>query len=351
MNIRLYRIFVMAWVAFAICVGCQSGPKISPDTAAVVNQTTIKNSDVEKIYQNRLKQSAQPLSPEEILTLRLTILSQLISDEMLMQRAAIDKLTASDEEVNVRFNDFKKDFTEEKFQQFLKDQGVTVDEIKKEIRKSATIEKLYNKEITSKISVTEAEINEYFARNKGNYNLPESWHVQHILVTPFADSQINNAKGDDAKTDEAARQKVISLLKQLQSGMDFAILARDYSEDSSSAQAGGDLRLLSAQQLEAIDPKFRQAVQSLKVGETFQGPVTTKYGYHLVKLTEKEAGGQRELSDPKVQADIRQIIFNRKEALLKNAYLDVVRNETNIKNLMAQKVLSDLGVLSKPGAK
>jgi len=268
-----------------------------------------------------------------------------------MQRAALDKLTASDEEVNVRFNNFKKDFTEEKFQQFLKDQGVTVDDLKKEIRKSATIEKLYNKEITSKISVTEAEINEYFIRNKGNYNLPESWHVQHILVTPFPDSQITNGKGDDAKTDEAARQKVISLLKQLQSGVDFALLARDYSEDSSSAQAGGDLRLLSVQQLEAIDPRFRQVVQNLKVGEMYPGPVTTKYGYHLVKLVEKEAGGQHELTDPKVQADIRQIIFNRKEALLKNAYLDVVRNETTIKNLMAQKVLSDVGVLSRSGAK
>ncbi len=102
--------------------------------------------------------------------------------------------------------------------------------------------------------------------------MPESWHVQHILVTPFAEPQISNGKGDDAKTDEAARQKVISLLKQLQSGMDFAILARDYSEDSTSAQSGGDLRLLSAQQLETIDPRFRQAVQSLKVGETFRIP-------------------------------------------------------------------------------
>ena len=87
------------------------------------------------------------------------------------------------------------------------------------------------------------------------------------------------------------------------------------------------------------------------MGETYPGPVTTKYGYHLVKLVEKEAGGQHELADPKVQADIRQIIFNRKETLLKNAYLDVVRNETTIKNLMAQKVLSDVGVLSKSGAK
>lgn len=320
---------------------CQPAPKPGPDTAAIVNQTSIKNSEVEKIYRNRLKQAGQTPSPEEASTLRLNILTQMVNDEMLMQRAAADKLIASDDEVNVKFTEFKKDYTEEQFQQFLKDQGVTVDDIKKEIRKSATIEKLYNKEITSKISVSDGEITDYFSKNRANYNLPESWHVLHLLVTPFPDPQIANARNDDAKSDEAARQKVTGLLKRILSGEDFAVIARDYSEDSSSAQAGGDLRLLSLQQLDAIDPRFRQAVQSLKVGETFASPVPTKYGYHLVKLIEKEAGGQHELTDPKVQADIRQIIFNRKETLLKTAYLEAVRNQTVVKNLLAQKILSD----------
>jgi len=320
---------------------CQSGPKTGPDTAAIVNQTEIKNAEVEKVYQNRLKQGGQTPSPEEASTLRLNILSQMINDEMLMQRAGVDKLVANDDEVNVKFTEFKKDYTEEKFQQFLKDQGVIAEDIKKEIRKSATIEKLYNKEITSKISVSEGEIKDFFARNKANYNLPESWHVLHLLVTPFPDSQITNARNDDAKTDEQARQKVIGLLKRILSGEDFSIVARDYSEDSSSAQSGGDLRLLNVQQLDAIDPRFRQAVQSLKVGETFSSPIPTKYGYHLVKLIEKEAGGQHELTDPKVQADTRQAIFNRKETLLKTAYLEAVRNQTIVKNLLAQKILSD----------
>jgi peptidyl-prolyl cis-trans isomerase SurA len=320
---------------------CQSGPKAGPDTAAIINRTEIKNAEVEKVYQNRLKQGGQTPSAEEASTLRLNILSQMINDEMLMQRAAADKLVATDDEVNVKFTEFKKDYTEEKFQQFLKDQGVTAEDIKKEIRKSATIEKLYNKEITSKISVSEGEIKDFFAKNKANYNLPESWHVLHLLVTPFPDSQITNSRNDDAKTDEAARQKVMGLLKRILSGEDFSIVARDYSEDSSSAQSGGDLRLLNLQQLDAIDPRFRQAVQSLKVGETFSSPVPTKYGYHLVKLIEKEAGGQHELTDPKVQADTRQAIFNRKETLLKTAYLEAVRNQTIVKNLLAQKILSD----------
>ncbi len=334
-----------------ICAACQTSPKIRADTAALVNQSEIKNSEVERAYQNRIKQASQPPSPEEAATLRLNILGQLITDEMLMQRASNDKLTASDDEVNVKFTDFKKDYTEEKFLQFLKEQGLTVEDVKKELRKNATIEKLYNKEITSKISVGDGEIKDYFAKNRANYNLPESWHVLHILVTPFSDSQITNAKGDDAKTDEAARQKVMSLLRRIQGGEDFAILARDYSEDSSSAQVGGDLRLLSLQQLEAIDPRFRQAVQTLKVGETFPSPIATKYGYHLVKLIEKELGGQHELTDPKVQADIRQTLFNRKETFLKTAYLEVVHNEATVKNILAQKYLAEPGTVGSASGK
>jgi len=338
---------VTVGIAFLMAGGCKSSPKMSPDTAAIVNQSEIKISQVEKIYHSRMKQAGQTPAPEEASTIKLNILSQLINDEIMMQRAAKDNLTATEAEVSTKFTEFKKSYSEEKFQQFLKDQDLSADEIRKELIKNATIEKLYNKEITSKITVTDGEINEYFNKNKANYNLPESWHVLHILVTPFPDPQLNNAKGDDAKSPEEARRKVLDLLRRISSGEDFATVARDYSEDSSSAPAGGDLRLLSAQQLEAIDPNFRKVVQSLKPGETFPNPIPTKYGYHIVKMVEKEAGGQHELTDPKVQSDIRQTIFNRKETLLKTAYLEVVRNEASIKNLFAQKILENAGELSQ----
>ena len=130
----------------------------------------------------------------------------------------------------------------------------------------------------------------------------------------------------------------------------FAIVARDHSEDPTSAPNGGDLRLLSQQQLESIDPRFRQVVQSLRPGETFPSPVPTKYGYHIIKLLEKEAGGQHDLTDPKVQSDTRQIIFNRKETLLKTAYLEVVRNEADVQNLLAKKILDEIGRSSRPAA-
>lgn len=338
-------IVVIAGAAALLAASCKTGPKISGDTAAIVNQSEVKTSEVDKVFHNRIKQTSPNPVAEEASTLKLNILSQLIMDQILMERAAKDNLTATEAEVNAKFTDFKKDYTEEKFQQFLKDQGVSADDIKKELIKNATIEKLYNKEITSKISVTESEISDYFNKNRSSFNLPERWHVLHILVTPWADPQINNSKHDDAKTNEEARQKIQNILRRILGGEDFATVARDYSEDSSTAPIGGDLRLLSAEQLDALDPKsaFVKAVQSLKPGETLPSVVVTKYGYHVIKLLEREAGGQHELSDPKVQSDVRQLVFGRKEALLKAAFLEVVRNEATVRNVLAEKILVEAG--------
>jgi peptidyl-prolyl cis-trans isomerase SurA len=333
---------------------CKSAPKVTAETAAIVNKKEIRIAEVEKLFQNRIKTANQNPSPsaEEAQTLRLEILRQLINDEILMQRAAKDNLEATEAEINTKFTDFKKNFTEEKFQQFLKDQGVTVEDIRNELKKNSTIEKLYNKEITSKITVTEAEIAEYYSKNKQAYNVPDTWHVQHILVTPSPDQQVSNAKGDDAKTNEDAQKKVLSLLSQIQQGTDFPTLARDYSEDAQSAPAGGDLQFLSGPQMEQLaGPAFRQVVQNLKPGETFGKIVTTQYGYHIIKVLAKEPAGQRELNDPRVQADVRQNIFGRRENLLKTAYLDAIRNAAAVNNVLAQKILDDMGKTSSPAGK
>jgi peptidyl-prolyl cis-trans isomerase SurA len=334
------------------CLSCKFGPKITPETAAIVNKKEIKMADIEKVYQNRIKQSKPPGSPEESQTLRLAILQQLISDEILMQRAAKDNLEATEAEVSTKFTDFKKNFTEERFQQWLKEQSITADDIRTELKKNSTIEKLYNKEITSKITVSDAEISDYYTKNIQTYNLPDTWHVLHILVTPVPDPQVTNAKGDDAKTVPEAQEKVVRLLKRVLSGEDFSILARDYSEDANSAPTGGDLQFLSVKEMDQLaGPAFRQAVQSLKPGETYPKPVVTQFGYHIVKVLEKVPAGQRDLSDPRVQTDIRQTVFGRRETLLKNAYLDAVRNEATVTNLLAQKILDDMGKTTQPVAK
>jgi peptidyl-prolyl cis-trans isomerase SurA len=259
---------LLVLLAALATAGCGADSASSEDIVARVNGTEITAAELEKQFQSRVTGAEQPPAPEEAEDLKLQLLSQMINDPILLEMASEAGRSATEAEVDVRFNEFKGQYTEEQFQEVLAQQKMTADDIKAELRKQLTVEKLVNKEITSKITVSEQEIQDFYEKNKEGFNLPEGHHVAHILVTPVPEPGQTNAQNDDAKTPEEARAKAQRLLREIQGGIDFAIVARDYSEDLESSQAGGDLSFQSIDALNGIDPVLGQAVQRLRVGET-----------------------------------------------------------------------------------
>jgi len=326
-----------------LMAACGSDTSASANVVARVNNKDITASQLDKQVQMQLSGSEQPASPEEMQDLKLQVLNRIINDQILLEHASTQNLSASDAEVDVKFNEFKSQYSEEEFQNLLKKQNVTVDDIRNEMRKSITVDKLVNKEITSKISVTDGEIKDFYEKNKQSFNLPESYHIAHILITPVADPELRNAKNDDAKTPDEARQKAVRLLKDIQGGRDFATVAKESSEDPTSVPNGGDLGFQPLQAIDGVDPRLTQVVQRLKAGETFPQVIETRVGFHIVKLIEKDAGGQKDLSDPRVQANVRQTIFNRKDQVLKNAFSEAARNKATVVNFLAQRILDTSG--------
>jgi len=335
---------LLGLLALALATGCNSDTSASADVVARVNGKDISTAQLEKQFQARITGAEQPPAPEEIDDLKLQLLSQMINDQIMLELASQAGLTATDSEVDVKFSEFKTQYpTEEQFQEALKQQKMSADDIKAELRKSVTLEKLVNKEITSKITVSEAEIKGLYEKNKASFNLPEGYHIAHILVTPVADPQVRNTKKDDAKTPDEARQKAMRLLREVQGGKDFALEAREYSEDPGSAQNGGDLDFQSLEALSNYDPRLAQAIQHLKVGETASQVIETRGGFHIVKLLDRDAGGQKDLTDARVKAQLHQAIFNRKDQTLKTSFSEAARNKAKVNNYLAERILASAG--------
>lgn len=335
--------------AFAAClaaVSCRNQQAPSSDTWAVVNGTEIKRAEVDKYYRSR-QQSQGPAtaSHDEALSLKLGILDQLINNEILFQRAKALNLVASDGEVEDRFTQSKSSFTEDEFQKKLQDSGLTVDDLKNEIRRELSIQKLLNREVVAKISVTDTEVADFYERNKTQFNVAEpQFHVAQIVVTPHADIGIHNRKNDDATTPDQAMRKVDMLQSRLAGGADFSQLAMDYSEDANAAN-GGDLGFIPESSLNQTDAPLKNAVLGLQPGQVSK-PVVLKDGsYHILKLIAREQAGQRQLSDPQVQQSIRQTLQNREEQLLRAAYLSMARDQAHVANYLAKEVVESAGKL------
>ncbi len=347
--IRTVSITVLACAALLVLSSCQSS-KATDGVAAKVNGHKISRSEVDKYYSNQTAGSPQRPNGEQETSLRLSILRELIDNEILMQRAAKLGLLATDEDVDRKLNEIKAPYTQEEFNKRLQEKQITLDDFKRDLRRSLTVDKVLNKEVTSKINITDQDISSYYNSHKAEFNLIEpQYHLAQIFVTSAPNPQVHNLKGDKAQNEAEAKKKIQQMQNRLDSGEDFGTLAMNFSEDPETSANGGDLGFAPESSLRNTDPATRDAVMKLKPGQ-YSGiiqvinPATRQvFGYRIVKLIAKEPAGQRELSDPRVQQAIREQLRERREQLLKAAYYEVLRNQAKIENYYAEHVLDNVG--------
>ncbi len=331
--------------ALACAAACKRQAPPAPDVWATVNGQEIKRDEVEKYFRSRVNPEGQEPSQEEALSLKLSILDELINQDILLERARKLGLEATDGEVEDKFTEAKSPYTEEEFQRKLKETGGTSDDLKRDIRRQLSIQKLINKEVVSKISITDQDVGEFYNQNRAQFNVAEpQYRIAQIVVTPRKDPQVRNRKNDDATTDGEARRKCAALIARLNSGTDFAQLAMDYSEDAVTAATGGDLGYIPESALSQTDPALKKAVLALRPGQ-LSGVIALRDNYRILKLIARENPGQRELSDPQVQQSVRDALRNRKEQLLRAAYLATIRDDAKIANYLARQVVESVGKL------
>jgi peptidyl-prolyl cis-trans isomerase SurA len=311
------------------------------NVAAIVNGRSITYADLDKQYQANFSNPGDRASDDQTTTQKLEVLRTLIDAEIMLQRAEKLGLMAVDSDVEAKFNELKAPYTQEEWQKQLADRKMSVEDLKAQLRRDLSVNKLFNKEITSQIAITDRDIGEFYNSNKSSFNLAEPQiHMAQILVTPVPDPNVRNLKNDKANDDDQAQKKANNLLMRIRAGDDFAMLAQNYSEDPNSSQNGGDMGFVPESALEKVNTELRKAILALRPGET-TSVLRTSEGYRILKVITKEPAGQRDLSDPKVQQTIRETLINRKDQLLRAAYYEVARNEAKVANYYAEKVIGN----------
>ncbi len=328
-----------------LAAGCRSAeqPKsVAPDVWAVVDGREIHQADVEKAYRVTYQASSPAPSGAEALTLKLGTLDELINQEVLLARAHPLGLEAGDAEVEATFTERRQGLSDQAYQQQLSDRGVTTDDLKGGIRRELTIQKLFDREVSSKIVVSDEDIAAYFNQNRAQFNLAEpAYRLAEIVVSPARNPQVHNRMNDDAGTPAEARRKTDMILERLKSGSEFSALAMDYSEDPQTGPQGGDLGFVPLSAINQAPAPIKDVVLKTEPGNV--SVATVEGNYNIVLVVAHEPAGQRELSSPGVRDTIRDMLHDRQEQLLRAAYIADARNRASVVNYLARRIVAAQG--------
>ncbi len=345
-----YLVSLTMLIALTFATACRSAPPapetppaVSADTWAAVDGRTISRDAVEKAYR-RMGNTAEALSNEEALAAKLSLLNELIVQDLLLAKARQLKIELPESEIDAAYAEAKKNITDDAFQKELSRRQLTPADMREALRRELLSEKVITQEVGSKVAVTDQEVTDFFNANRAQFNVAEEgYRIAQIVITPVRDAQLANRTGDDATTPEAAAAKAQMIMERLKTGASFGDVAMDYSEDPESTPRGGDLGLVPVSRLKQAPPQLRDAVLKGKPGSA---RLVSAGGAHtIVLVVAHEPAGQRDLSMPQVREGITQTLRSRREQLLRAAYLTALRNDAEVVNHLARRVVESQGKL------
>lgn len=296
--------------------GEAQGPE---DPVAEINGEAVLRSEFESAFERSRRQMAQqnPMATDAQLNeLRSQVLNNLIDREVLFQESVTEGFGVSDERVDLEIESIRGQFsTEEEYQQALDNLGVSEAELELDIAKSLAIQGLLEEEVLGPLEVSDEEARSFYEENTDVFTQPDQVRARHILIST------QDLESQDAVAE--ARSRAQDLLGELEQGADFAALAQEHSEGPSGPR-GGDLGLFGRGQMVA---PFEEAAFSLEEGG-ISDIVETQFGFHIIQVTEKVAGGPVPFED--VRGDIDQYLLQQKQGEAVQEYVDALREEAEI---------------------
>ncbi|MFO7710422.1 MAG: peptidylprolyl isomerase [Candidatus Woesearchaeota archaeon] len=329
----LAAIVLVAVVAWLISISGYSDGDSNGDgngaqetsVVAEVNGEAITLEEINRQYDLLPAQMQQTITKE-------VLLNRTIDEMILVQEAENQGITVTNMEVQEYIQQLMQQsgITEEALEQQLEQTGMTRDDLEAIYEKQLKITKLLNNTDLG-IDVTDEEISEYYDENTNSsmITVPPQVRARHILVQ-------NESLAED-------------LLVRLEDES-FADLAQNYSQDTGSAQQGGDLGYFPEG---AMVPAFNDAVFSMDVNDSPR-IVESSFGYHIVDVTGTKEGSVQSLEE--VESDIRNLLEQERQQEALTEYIDDLRNSADItinkealSNPGSESSGSDIGTFSRSG--
>ncbi|TML04939.1 MAG: hypothetical protein E6G36_04445 [Actinobacteria bacterium] len=260
------RLLLFAFASLAlVAAGCggTSTASLSSNDVAVVGSAHVTKDDFQALMgrakksYDAQKRAFPKAGSTEYEQLKGQAITFLVQRAEIAEQASQHGVDISDARVDQEIAKYKKQFGNAGFEKQVKQQGLTDEQAREQIRAQLASQALFKK-ITGNVKVTDADVTAYYNAHKSQYGQPESRDVRHILVP-------GKALAD-------------SLYAQLKAGANFAKLAKRYSKDPGSASNGGKLTVSKGQTV----PEFDKTAFSLKKGQ-LSPPIKTQYGYHIIQ--------------------------------------------------------------------
>ena len=284
--------------------------------AAIVNDGVVLRSEVEDqvtmLLRNFERQGAQ-LPP--IGQLREDVLERLILQRIQLQRAERYGISISDEGLNAAINNVAQNnnVTFEEFPEVLAAEGVDYFKYRNELKQQITLDELRQREVSSRISVSQSELDSYLILQREEDQKAYDYDLSHILVPLTSRS----GQGEINRKQEL----IMDLRLRIENGEAFETIARNFSEGQQSSN-GGRLGWMKGSELPEI---FVSAIRNIKIGELSQ-PFQSASGFHLLQVNGIKG------NDPVIEEQI-----NVRHILIKtNEILDDAAAEEKLKTIRTQ---------------
>jgi len=258
----------------------QAAGAMFPDVVARVNGQPVSGRELENVIRRELASIDNPewkdLQEEYRNQLTYAGVTTLVNSRLIYEKALAEGVKATAAEIDEAVQGLVKNYPNDaELNAALARQFLTRDTLRQKVEQELTIAK-YASSLAQAVTVTPEEVAKYYAEHPDEFAHPDIVRASHILL-----------RGDDAETKERAE----ALLGRAQKGEDFAKLARENSVDA-TASAGGDIGYVAKN---VLDADFANAAFSMKTGDIRL--VKSRFGYHVVKLTDKKAEGVSTLDE------------------------------------------------------